>query len=78
MNAEFLVGKTIKSATFLKLKGYDDEPYLALEFTDGTTATISASYGGYSGASEDEYPSFVSVREGLPAPENVEPASRDS
>ena len=42
---------------------YDDEPFLDLEFTDGTSARIIAEYGGYTGKSEDEYPRFILVKE---------------
>lgn len=56
-----LIGKTIKSASILGIKGYDDKPYLLLEFTDGTEVKIIATYGGYTGNSEDEYPCFILV-----------------
>jgi hypothetical protein len=58
-----LVGKTIVSATVVGIEGHDDKPYLDLVFTDGTTARIVATYGGYTGRSEDEYPAFIELDE---------------
>lgn len=60
---ENLIGKTIKSATQKKLKNCDDTGFLVLDFTDGTTTTIVASYGGYTGNSEDEYPTHIEISE---------------
>ncbi len=61
MDEKLLVGKTITSAEIRGIKGYDDEPYLDLEFNDGTKVTVEASYGGYTGESEDEYPCFIGI-----------------
>ena len=66
-----LVGKTISRATHMKFVGYDDEPVLKLEFTDGTSCFIIGGYGGYTGGSEDEYWQFVSIRRELDP--NMEP-----
>ncbi len=65
MKTEFnLIGKKIIKATINKIsKEYDDEPYLDLEFEDGTKARIIADYRGYTGSSEDEYPRFIRVEE---------------
>lgn len=59
-----LAGKTITSATRMAPPGVDDKPFLRLQFTDGTEAYIRASYGGYTGNSDDEYPAFVTVASG--------------
>ena len=63
MNIQDLTGKTIKSATKMKKPEYDDEGFLRIYFTDGTSCDIVAWYGGYSGDSEDEYPTDISVHE---------------
>jgi hypothetical protein len=57
-----LIGKTIKAVQELKLKEYDDQGYLLMEFTDGSKALIVSSYGSYTGGSEDEYPTYISIR----------------
>lgn len=56
-----LIGKTITSAKITGVENCDDYPYLELEFSDGTKTVITASYGGYTGKSEDEYPCYISV-----------------
>lgn len=56
-----LVGKTIKAVQELKLKEYDDQGYLLMEFTDGAKALIVAVYGSYTGESEDEYPTYLRI-----------------
>lgn len=61
MKAESLIGKTIVDAEYMKSPLWDDEPYLVLTFSDGTEATVFAAYGGYTGASNDEYPAFISL-----------------
>ena len=63
MNKEDLIGKTIANVTVMKREGFDDEGWLRLKFTDGTTCLIVASYGGYTGASEDEYPTYIDVED---------------
>lgn len=39
-----MVGKMIRKVEPLKLKGYDDEGYLLIEFTDNTHAVIESYY----------------------------------
>jgi len=67
-----LTGKTIKGVAVLNppLKIYwngssrqfDDENRLVLEFTDGTSAEIVASFGDYSPKALDgEYPAYIDV-----------------
>ena len=56
-----LIGKTITAATVKKLAKHDDEGFLQLKFSDGTEAVIVASYGGYTGDSEDEYPTYIGI-----------------
>jgi hypothetical protein len=60
-----LAGKTIASATRMKKAEYDDEAWLQLHFTDGSSCVIVASYGGYSGESEDEYPSYFYIKDSI-------------
>ena len=61
MEFKDLIGKTITAATVKKLAKYDDEGFLELKFSDGTEAVIVASYGGYTGSSEDEYPTYIGI-----------------
>jgi hypothetical protein len=61
MNLNTLIGKTIKSATQMKHPTFDDDGWLLLKFTDGTECLITASYSGYTGESEDEYPTRIGV-----------------
>ncbi len=63
MTFKELNGKTITRATKKKLKGFDDEGYIKLFFSDGTSVIIVASYGGYTGKSEDEYPTDIYIEE---------------
>lgn len=63
-NPDVLIGKTIKSAKISKISDeFDDEPYLDLEFTDGTKERIVAGYGSYTGHSDDEYPRFIYIKD---------------
>jgi hypothetical protein len=57
-----LIGKKIKTIAYRKQEEYDDEPFLDIEFTDGTKVTVVATYGEYTGKSADEYPRFVVVK----------------
>lgn len=65
MEFKDLIGKTIIGATQKRLDRYDDEGYLELNFSDGTHAVIVASYGAYTGDSEDEYPTKIYIQEYL-------------
>jgi hypothetical protein len=56
-----LVGKTIASVTKMKKPQFDDEGWLRLEFTDGTSCVIVASYQDYTGDSENEYPTLIKI-----------------
>ena len=71
MKEQDLIGKTIENVSHKKLKGYDDEGYLEIKFTDGTIATVVAFYGGYTGESEDEYPTYIYVTDELDNLEDV-------
>ena len=42
-------------------KEYDDRPYLVIIMEDGSRFRIVSCYGGYTGESEGEYPSFIRV-----------------
>ena len=59
-----LIGKTIATATVMKLPQFDDSGWLRLTFTDGTSTIIVASYGSYTGNSMDEYPTCIYQLEG--------------
>ncbi len=61
MDFSALIGKTIQSAVLMKRPQYDDEAWLRLGFTDGTDIVLVSSYGGYTGRSEDEYPTFICI-----------------
>ncbi len=63
MEYENLIGKTIVAVKQKKLIGHDDDGFLEMEFSDGTKATIVAYYGGYTGESEDEYPTGIFITE---------------
>ena len=39
----------------------DDEGWLLLELTDGSKCVVYSWYGGYTGDSEDEYPTGISI-----------------
>lgn len=54
-----MIGKTIASVEFRRLKKYNDIPYLDIFFTDGTKITISSDYAGYTGKSQDEYKRLI-------------------
>lgn len=74
MEIRDLVGKTITEATLLKFPELDDEAWLRLRLTDGTECVLEATYGGFTGNSYDEYPSFLIVRE-KPLPSDMVPVS---
>lgn len=82
-----LVGKTIASATHMKLSNYDDEGFLRLTFSDASECVIYGGYGSYTGDSEDAYQTVIGLRphaDGLvpisppssPRPEAVTPTSQ--
>lgn len=56
-----LIDKTILKAKRLKLKEHDDTGYLKLDFSDGTSCVIVSCFGGYTGNSEDEYPTGIFI-----------------
>lgn len=72
MKIKDLVGKTITAATKMCREDKDDEGWLKLQFSDGTSCVVVAGYGGYTGKSEDEYPTFIYIAEDVaglvPAP----------
>ena len=53
------IGKTVKTISIHGVEGFDDKPIMKIIFTDGTTLCIKATYGGYTGESLDEYPTFI-------------------
>lgn len=66
MDEKKLIGKTINEVIQLKADGYDDHGYLLIKFTDKTQVYISATYGGYTGLSLDEYPTGLVIDEEAP------------
>lgn len=62
MEYKDLIGKTIKSISQKKLKGYDDTGFLEITFTDNTRAIIVAYYGEHTGESIEEYPTGILVK----------------
>lgn len=57
---DFMIGHTIEACSFRGIPGCDDVPFLDITFSDGSSVTLEASYGGYTGQSSDEYPAFIS------------------
>lgn len=58
---ENIIGKKIIKVTKMKNPDYDDVGWLKLDFADNTYCVIQASYTCYTGASEDEYPTDISI-----------------
>ena len=56
-----LVGKTIISAKQLRIDTTDDCGFLLLEFDDGTSCYVESFYGGFTGESDDEYPTGIRI-----------------
>ena len=56
-----ITGKTIAQVTKMRKPEYDDTGWLKIDFTDGTHCVIWAGYGGWTGGSEDEYPTCIGV-----------------
>lgn len=65
MDFKDIEGKTIQSAVQCKRPTNDDDGWLVLRFTDGTACTIVAYYGGYTGGSEDEYPTGIGINDNV-------------
>ncbi len=65
--ADQLVGMTISSA-IVKAGNpkLDDREQLRLTMTDGSEFVVNATYGGYTGMSEDEYPQLIHVERVTP------------
>ncbi|MEK6935762.1 MAG: hypothetical protein AABW67_03165 [Nanoarchaeota archaeon] len=60
-----LIGKKITNAEVKGIdKKYDDKPYLFLTMDTGEVFKIIASYGMYTGKSDDEYPRFINIENG--------------
>lgn len=54
-----ITGKTISSwGKKVQQEGADDT-MLVLSFTDGTSINLIPSFGGYTGNSIDEYPTYI-------------------
>lgn len=63
MTFKDLIGKTIVEANHKKFLKHDDAPILELKFSDNTSYFIESYYGGFTGNSMDEYPSFIGISE---------------
>ena len=61
MKFKDLIGKTITGVTKKKVVDCDDNGFLELKFSDGSTALIVASYGEWTGESEEEYPTRILI-----------------
>ena len=61
-----MVGKTITSVDSYKVPGTDDKPCVGLNFSDGTGCYLMSFYGMYTGQSNDEYPCFLGIFQGVP------------
>ncbi len=61
MKIQDLIGKTIANAKIQKLSKHDDTGFLKLNFSDGSECLVVASYGTYTGNSNDEYPTLISI-----------------
>jgi len=59
MNIEALTGKTILSASYMKLEKYDDAGFLKFEFSDGTSCVFVAGYTDFTSKSIGEYPTHI-------------------
>ena len=57
----FLIGKTIKSVTKMKMINNDDEGFLLIKFTDNTNCLIMGGYDSYTGNSSDEYQTIIDI-----------------
>jgi len=59
---DYLIGKTITSATKMVKDDYDDTGYLKLEFSDGTSVVIVGGFDGdWTGDSEGEYKTTIGI-----------------
>ena len=58
---ESLIGKTILSAKKMRPVGYDDEGYLKLSFSDGSSIILESTYCGYTGNSLGEYSTDIEI-----------------
>ena len=54
-----LIGRKIKAVRKRRLKGFDDTGFLQITFTDGSKCIVEGFYWGYTGESEDEYPTDI-------------------
>ena len=56
-----MIGKTISDVKRMKLRNYDNQGFLKVDFTDGTHCVIEGGYGSYTGRSEDEYITVIEI-----------------
>lgn len=61
MNIDKLRGKVIKSVVTRGREGYDDTPFVDIEFEDGTMVTIQGGYDKETGESLDKYRQYAQV-----------------
>jgi hypothetical protein len=65
MNFVDLIGKTISAVTLMKKPAFDDVAWLQLSFTDDTSCVVAGTYGGFTGASEDEFPAYILISDSV-------------
>lgn len=56
-----IIGKTVAEIWREGYVEYDDEPHILLKMTDGSVWRFTGSYGGYTGKSQDEYISLITL-----------------
>lgn len=56
-----IAGRTISKLTRMRLPQYDDDAWLKMDFTDGTTCYFIASQGSYSRDAQDEYVCTIQI-----------------
>ena len=63
-----MVGKTIVGARRYGLVGFDDKPFLRLDFSDGSFCWVEAGLGLYTGESIFDDPLVISICDKFPSP----------
>jgi hypothetical protein len=71
MEFKDLIGKTITDVKEMRKPDYDDEAWLRIDFSDKTYCVFAASYGGYTGKSEDEYPAYIAIQSNVEGIEEI-------
>jgi hypothetical protein len=63
MKIKDLKNKTIRNINLRKHSKYDDECYLDIDFTDGTSICIVSDYRNWTSKSVGEYPRIIRFKE---------------